>query len=192
MAITVGVNPSGPPQSELYAGVATEGLDPTTARLLPLGIDELGKAIDDYANGGSKEEKIYALNLDYMARNFDAREAERVLALPPEERARLAPLDFLRAKAHLVSNPELRKRLVEPRLHFTSYGKGAERRDIAAGALVHIGRYTFLVKDVAAGGRKDVRLSLYYQRVPSFLSHCLQTLERRPWSLWVHVIGRDR
>jgi len=156
------------------AGLPTEGLDPLTARLLPLGIDELAKAIEEYADGGSKEEKIYALNLDYMARNFDAREAERVLALPPAEHARMAPLDYLRAKAHLISNTDLRKRLVEPRLHLTSYGKGAERKDVATGLSVHIGRYTFLVKDVAQGGRKDVRLVLCYHRVPSFLG--LKTL----------------
>jgi hypothetical protein len=39
---------------------------------------------------------------------------------------------------------------------------------------VRIGRYGFLVKDVTRGGRKDARIVLYYDRVPSLLG--LKTL----------------
>jgi hypothetical protein len=33
--------------------------------------------------------------------------------------------------------------------------------------LIGVGPYGFAVKDVSRGGRKDVRLVLYYDRVPS-------------------------
>ena len=59
-------------------------------------------------------------------------------------------------------------------MHFVSYGKDAERKDLAPGGRVRIGHYGFVVKDVAPGGRKDVRLVLYYDRVPSLLG--LKTL----------------
>ena len=48
-----------------------------------------------------------------------------------------------------------------------SYGKDARRREVAVGDTLRIGRYRFLVKDLARGGRKELRLVLYYDRVPS-------------------------
>jgi hypothetical protein len=104
-----------------------------------------------------------------MAKNFDPKQAEHILSAAAFERARLAPLDFLRAKAHLISNAELRAKLVEPRVHFVSYGKHAERKDLAPGSTARIGHYVFLVQDIARGGRKEVRLVLAYHHVPSFL-----------------------
>jgi hypothetical protein len=163
-----------PPLDHSGEGLPMEGIDPLTARLLPLGIDDLGRAIEDYAQNGSKEEKIYALNLDYMAKNFDSGEAEHILSALPFERSRLAPLDFLRAKAHLISNADLRGRLVEPRVHFVSYGKHAERKDLTPGSVASLGPYSFVVEDLVRGGRKDARLVLSYHHVPSFLG--LKTL----------------
>jgi hypothetical protein len=151
------------------AGLDTEGLDPITLRLLPQGIEDLRKNLESYSDAGSKEEKIYALNLDYMAKNFDSREAERIHTSAPADRRRVLALDFLRAKAHLLSNDELRRRLTDSRVQMLSYGKEGERKDLTLGTTVSIGRYRFFVKDVARGGRKDVRLVLYYDRVPSLL-----------------------
>jgi len=170
-------------------GLTMEGLDPLTTHLLSLGIGDLARGIDSYAEKGTKEEKIYALNLDYMAKNFDPGEAERLLATPDSERPRMAPLDFLRAKAHLISNTELRHRLVEPRVHFTSYGKHAERKDLAPGSAARIGRYTFLVKDIARGGRKDARIVLSYAHVPSFLG--LKTLLPGPLQRMIRLRRRS-
>ena len=48
-------------------------------------------------------------------------------------------------------------------------GGRAQGASPAATAL-SIGRYGFLVTDVARGGRKDVKLVLYYDRVPSLLA----------------------
>jgi hypothetical protein len=160
-----------PPGLDL-AGVGTDGMgaDPVTQVLLPLGLDELRRRLESFSEEGSKEEKIFALNLDYMAKNLDAVEAERILATPVMQRRRVAAVDFLRAKAHLITNESLRRKLTEPRVQFVSYGRVAERKELAPATALTVGRYGFLVRDVAKGGRKDVKLVLYYDRVPSLLA----------------------
>jgi hypothetical protein len=160
-----------PPGLDL-AGVGTDGAgaEPLVQTLLPLSVDELRKKLEALSQEGSKEEKIFALNLDYMAKNLDGTEAERLLTTPVMERRRVGAVDFLRAKAHLITNEALRKRLTEARVQFVSYGKGATRKELHPKTALSIGRYGFLVTDVAKGGRKDVRLVLYYDRVPSLLA----------------------
>jgi hypothetical protein len=150
-------------------GLDTSALDDTTQYLLPLGIDDLKRTFESYADDGTKEEKIYALNLDYMAKNMSAAEAERVLTLAPADRRRIQAVDFLRAKAHLLGNDALRRKLTDPRVLVTGYGRDALRKDLVPGAAVRIGRYGFVVKDISRGGRKDARITLYYDRVPSLL-----------------------
>jgi hypothetical protein len=163
-----------PPTDLSGAGLDNQGLDALTLRLLPMRLEELRRTLEQYNDEGSKEDKIYALNLDYMAKNFDAKEAERILTLPAADRRKVAPLDFLRAKAHLLSNDSLRRKLTEARVHLVGYGRGAERKDLQPGGVARIGRYGFVVRDVARGGRKDVRLMLYYDRIPSLFG--LKTL----------------
>jgi hypothetical protein len=158
-----------PPVDLTGIGLDTEGLDEISRRLLPLGIEELRRTLEELSERGSKEEKIYSLNLDYVAKNFDAGQAERTLQTPPADRRKVPGLDFLRAKAHLISNAELRRKLVDPRVQMVGYGKDAERKDLLPGTLVRIGPYGFVVKDVTKGGRKDVKLVLYYDRIPSLL-----------------------
>ncbi|HUG53427.1 MAG TPA: vWA domain-containing protein [Vicinamibacteria bacterium] len=150
-------------------GIDTSGLDTLVAWLLPLPLDELRRAFDDIAAKGTKEEKIFALNLDYMAKNLDPREAERILTTPPGSRRAIPATDFLRAKAHLLSDEALRKSLLDPRLHMLGYGRGAERKELKPGTSARIGPYVFLVQDVGKGGRRDVRLVLHYDRIPSLL-----------------------
>jgi hypothetical protein len=150
-------------------GLDVSGLDPIARRLLPMGLDDLRRALDTYSDQGTKEEKIYALNLDYMAKNLDSREAERTLTSATVDRRRISALDFLRAKTHLLTNESLRSRLTEPRVLLTTYGKEAERKELTAGGVARLGRYGFIVKDLARGGRKDVKVVLYYDRVPSLL-----------------------
>jgi hypothetical protein len=134
-----------------------------------LDLDSLRRALAELSSEGSKEDKIQALNLDYVARNLDGAEARRILTTPAAERRRIPPLDFLRAKAHLLSNDELRKEVTEPRVQLTTYGREDGRHELSPGGAARVGPYTFLVKDVSRGGRKDVRLVLYYDRVPSLL-----------------------
>ena len=151
-------------------GLDTDGLEPIGSRLLALSLEGLRTALDEVSNEGSKDDKIFVLNLDYMAKNMEPAEAERLLTTPIPERRQMNPLDFLRAKAHLLGNDALRKKLTDARVHFSTYGRKPERKELAPGAAVQIGRYTFVVQDVNKGGRKDARLLLHYDRVPSLLA----------------------
>src|SRR5262249_35965549 len=151
------------------AGLDASSLDTLVAWLLPLPLDELRRAFDDIDAKGTKEEKIFALNLDYMAKNLERSEARKILTTPVNSRRPLAPMDFRRAKAHLLSDEELRKELPEPRVQMVGYGRDAERKELRPGEPVRIGPYTFLVQDVAKGGRRAVRLVLHYDRIPSLL-----------------------
>jgi hypothetical protein len=158
-----------PPFDLTGAGLAQGELEETARKLLPLGFEELKKTIFAMQTAGSKEEKIFLLNLDYVAKNLEAKDAERILTASSLERPTIAALDFLRAKVHLITNDALRQKLLAPRVHLVGYGKDAERVDLAPGARVRIGRYGFLVGEVTRGGRKDVRLNLFYDKVPSLL-----------------------
>ncbi len=150
-------------------GIDTTGLDTTVAWLLPLPLDELRKAFDDINAKGTKDEKIFALNLDYMAKNLDPKEAERILTASGSSRRGISATEFLNAKAHLLSDETLRRALLDPRVQFVGYGKGGERKELKAGTPLRIGPYGFLVQDVGKGGRRDVRLVLHYDRIPSLL-----------------------
>ena len=160
-----------PPGLDLAGGgLDSAGAEPLTEQLLPLALDDLRKRLESLSEAGTKEEKIFALNLDYMAKNLSPAEAERTLLTPVGERRRVAAVDFLRAKVHLLSNEPLRKKLTEARVHYVGYGKGGQRKELQPGAPLAIGRYGFLVTDVTKGGRKEVKLGLYYDRVPSLLA----------------------
>lgn len=150
-------------------GLDLEPLDALSRRLVAVPLDELKRALDELPTSGSKEDRIYALNLDYVARNFDPARAEALLLSPPGKRRALPALDFLRAKAHLLSNADLRRRLLDSRVHLVGYGKHAERKDLQPGSLIRIGPYALVVRDIQKGGRKDARLLLYYESVPSLL-----------------------
>jgi hypothetical protein len=163
-----------PPLDLSGAGLDTDGLDARTRQLLPLELEELRHTLEAFSDSGTKEEKIYALNLDYMAKNVDPGQAERLLTAPAAERRRVPALDFLRAKVHLLTNEGLRRKLTEARVHLVGYGKAAERKDLEPGTAVRIGPYGFVVKELARGGRKDLRLVLLYDRVPSLFG--LKTL----------------
>jgi hypothetical protein len=156
------------------AGWDTSGLDPRDAALVPLGLDELRRALEAATDAGGREEKIHALNLDYAARSLQASEAERILARTPAERRRSSALEFLRAKTRLALDDELRRRLLQPRVQAQTYGRDGTRCELAVGATLKVGRYRFLVQELGPGGRKDVRLVLYYDRVPSLFA--LKTL----------------
>jgi hypothetical protein len=159
-----------PPAIDLTgAGTDQSEIDPETRALLAMPLDELRHALTERAERGSKEEKIYALNLDYMAKNLGPAEVERALMTPVADRGRIPAIAFLRAKAHLLGNDVLRNSLLEPRVTVATYGKGGERREARPGTTVHIGPYTFVVQDVAKGGRKDARLILHYDKIPSAL-----------------------
>jgi len=167
------------------AGLDTSDLDPITQRLLPLDLSALKRALEMQEQEGSKEERVFALNLDYMGQNFDSALAERIMCANPTERRRHSALDFLRAKVHLASNPELVRRITDPRLVFVSYGKDASRREVVRGEALRIGRYGFKIKDILRGGRKDTRVLLTYTRVPSLLG--LKTILPSAFQRWFRL-----
>jgi hypothetical protein len=159
-----------PPALDLTgAGIDLTDADADTRALVPLSLEELRHALVQRAESGSKDEKIFALNLDYMAKNLGAAEAERVLMTPVAERRRIPAIDFLRAKTHLLASDTLRQALLEPRVTVATYGKGGERKEALPGTTLRIGPYGFVVQDVAKGGRKDARIILHYDRIPSAL-----------------------
>ncbi len=166
-------------------GLDTSDLDPLTQRLLPLDLGALKRALESQQQEGSKEERVFALNLDYMGQNFDGALAERIMCANPTERRRYSALDFLRAKVHLASNQELVRRITDPRLVYMSYGKDALRREVVSGEAVRIGRYGFKIRDVLRGGRKDVRVLLTYTRVPSLLG--LKTILPGAFQRWFRL-----
>ncbi len=158
------------PQLDLTGiGLSGETIDALSQQLLQLDLGALRARLEELSDLGTKEEKIYALNLDYMAKDFDPAQAEKILSTPLTERRRVPGLDFLRAKAHLLANDALRARLTEPRVHLLTYGRDSQRLELESGQSCRIGRYGFRVKEIARGGRKDVRVVLYYDRVPSLL-----------------------
>jgi hypothetical protein len=156
-----------PPLELTGVGLDTAGADALSSELLPLSLEDLRRAMHRYSTEGSKDEKIHALNLEYIAQNMEPAEAEKILLMPVPERRRISPMDFLRAKAHLLGNEALRRKLTDPRVYMTTYGRDAEKREITAGGPARVGPYGFVVKDVSRGGRKDARLVLYYDRIPS-------------------------
>jgi hypothetical protein len=151
------------------AGYDTAGLEPRDGQLLRLSLDELRRALETATDSGTREEKIHALNLDYAARGLQEAEAERILTRPAGERRGTSAREWLRAKARLALDDGLRRRLLEPRVVVQTYGRDGVKRELAAGATLKLGRYRFLVRELASGGRKDLRLVLYYDRVPSLL-----------------------
>jgi hypothetical protein len=140
-------------------------LDPRDAALLPLPLDDLRRALEAATDSGSRDEKIHALNLDYAARSLQPEEVARIVA--PGPRGRVPAIDLVRAKVRLSLDEPLRRQLLEPRVLALTYGKAASRAELAPGSRLRLGRYGFAVKAVEKGGRKDVRLHLRYERVPS-------------------------
>jgi hypothetical protein len=49
----------------------------------------------------------------------------------------------------------------------TTYGREADKKELAPGGTARIGPYGFVVKDVSRGGRKDARIVFFYDRIPS-------------------------
>jgi hypothetical protein len=150
------------------AGLDSSGLDPRDAALLPLSLDDLRRELETATDSGTREEKIHALNLDYAARSLQPDEVARLVAAGGS-RARVSAIDFVRAKARLALDEPLRRQLVEPKVQAVTYGRAGTRQELAPGSRVRLGRYGFAVREVEKGGRKDARLVLRYERVPSLL-----------------------
>lgn len=148
-------------------GVDIDGIDEIARSLIELPLDDLREGIEYLSKEGSKDEQIYALNLEYVARDMEEALVERLITAAPAERSKFGPLDFLRAKVHLLHNDKLNKKLTGPTIDCKIYGVRAQEYELRYGSKVKLGRYEFRVDELRMGGRKDVKLGLTYENVPS-------------------------
>jgi len=150
-------------------GLDLSGLDPTSRELIELPLPSLHERLEQMQRSGNKDDMIYALNLDYVARNFNSARAERLIVANPTARRKEGPADFLRAKAHLLYDDTLYHKVTGPRVSCLAYGASDGRQDLRKGSAIQLGRYRFTVTELGKAGRKDCRLILAYEKVPSLL-----------------------
>jgi hypothetical protein len=148
-------------------GFPLDGLDEIGRGLIELPLPRLRERLDELAREGNKDEQIYVLNLEYVSRDMEEPRVERVVTSAPSERAKLPAIDFLRAKVHLLHNEKLAKKLAGACVVCKIYGLDAEEHELRPGSRIHLGRYEFRVDELTRGGRKDFRLGLNYEKVPS-------------------------
>jgi hypothetical protein len=137
--------------------------------LIDLSLTELRPRLEELMKSGDKVEMIEALNLDYVAPDLDPTSAEKILNSTSAERRKMDVMEFLRAKIHLLHNDALREKITGPRVSCMTYGTGAEKRELRIGDTIDLGRYSFRVSALTQGGRKDYRMTLSYEQVPSAL-----------------------
>ncbi len=148
-------------------GVRLDALDKTARVLIKLPLRELRARLEHLSREGTKDEQIYALNLEYAARDLNAALVERLITSAPSKRSKFAPLVFLQAKIHLLHNDKLCKKLTGPCVTCKIYDPKSEDQDLRPGSKIQLGRYGFRVDELRKGGRKDYRLGLTYENVPS-------------------------
>jgi hypothetical protein len=148
-------------------GFDFEGLDATAQSFIVLPLDALKERLETLGRDGNKDEQIYVLNLEYVSRDMEEPRVERLLSSSSAERKKLSANDFLRAKVHLLHNEKLRKKLTGPCVVSKVYGLKAQEQELRPGSKIQLGRYEFRVDELSKGGRKDFRLGLSYERVPS-------------------------
>ena len=148
-------------------GFDLKGMDALARSLIELPLDELRDRIEYLSKEGTKDEQIYALNLDYVSSDMEEALAERLITAAPAERSKFGPVDFLRAKVHLLHNHKLNKKLTGPAVDCKIYGASSQEYELRYGSKLKLGRYEFRVDELGMGGRKDVKLGLTYENVPS-------------------------
>jgi hypothetical protein len=148
-------------------GFDLKDLDELSRALIALPLLELRARLQVLGTEGTKDERIFALNLEYAAQDMEEPRVERLLTSAPSERKKLSASDFLRAKVHLLQNEKLAKKIAGVCVIAKVYGLNAQEQELRAGSRIQLGRYEFRVDELARGGRKDFRLGLSYERVPS-------------------------
>jgi hypothetical protein len=144
-------------------------IDGIPGELVHLPLPELKRRMDELLKSGDKSEMIEALNLDYVAPDFDAAKAQKLLTLPEVERRTADVMEFLRAKIHLLHNDDLCAKLTGARVDCLIYGSEGNKLELRPGDRFDLGRYTYRVENLVKGGRKDYRLTLSYEGAPSAL-----------------------
>ncbi len=70
-------------------GFALEGLDAISQELIVLRLPELREKLESLAGEGNKDEQIFALNLEYVAKDMEEPRVERLLTSSPSERKKV-------------------------------------------------------------------------------------------------------
>ncbi len=148
-------------------GFALEGLDAISSSVIDLPLPALQEKLETLSREGGKDEQIYALNLEYVAKDMEEPRVERLIGSSPAERRKLSANDFLRAKVHLLHNEKLKKKLTGACVVVKTYGLKAPEHELRPGSKIQLGRYEFRIDELTKGGRKEYRLGLSYERVPS-------------------------
>ena len=148
-------------------GFELEGLDETARTLISLPLAELRERLQSLSGEGTKDEQIYALNLEYVAKDMEEALVERLITSSPADRAKFGPLDFLRAKVRLLYDEKLAAKLTGPCVRCKLYGVQGEEFELRHGSKVELGRYRYRVDELVKGGRKGYKIGLSYEAVPS-------------------------
>ena len=150
-------------------GIDFSTLDARSAELVRMPLESLRKELERLSATDNKDDQIFALNLEYVAKDLAPAAVEQILTSSPTERDRIRGMEFLRAKVHLLHNPELSQKVTSPKLVYKVYGIKPKEKELRPGGRLSLGRYGFRFEDLRRGGRKDFRLELVYERVPSAL-----------------------
>jgi hypothetical protein len=150
-------------------GLDLSHMESIPKELIRLPLPALRQRMDKLLKSGDKTEMIEALNLDYVAPDFDPEKAERLLTATASERRKMDPMEFLRAKIHILHNPTLHEKITGPRVDCLTHGKGAEKRELRVGDRFDLRRYSFRMIGLTTGGRKDYKITLSYEQAPSAL-----------------------
>lgn len=144
-------------------------IDGIPRELVMLPLPDLRRRMDEFLKSGDKVEMIEALNLDYVAPDFDSARAEKMLTSAAAERRTMDVMEFLRAKIHLLHNDDLCDKLTGPRVTCLIYGTNGAKRELRPGDRFDLGRYSYRVVELTRRGRQDYRMTLTYQGAPSAL-----------------------
>ena len=149
-------------------GLSLDGLEDQAKELIGLPLPAISEWMHQSMRLSSPpEDKMCASELQSAARNFDPVQAERILTSKAWERKKMEAVEFLHAKLHLLYNDTLHARLTEPLVFCSTYGVNGEKRSLSVGSQITLGRYTFTVEELTPGQRKDFKMVMSYERVPS-------------------------
>ena len=152
-------------------GARRRGGRAATEQLLPLGLDDLRRTLEAFSDEGYEGREDLRPEPRLHGEEPRARRRRSASSPPPSSSAAGSPPSTSCAPRPTCSpTSPCARSSPSPGSSSWATARAAQRKELQPAAALAIGRYGFLVKDVAKGGRKDVKLVLYYDRVPSLLA----------------------